>query len=116
MELINTSTDKLLRYRVQTGADVEQMKDNVGKVISVCDIIQNITQNQTGEDVTCTSLVTLTGEVYQTLSPTISDCCQSLYSIFKEELENGGVNVEIVEKKSNKGNRFLSLNVITKTE
>lgn len=113
MELICTSTDKKLRYRVMSGTDVIQMKDCVGKEINIMDIIQSQTTNQDGEDAICTSLVDADGTVYQTLSPTVSDNVQSLYQIFKEEFESRtGIHVSVIEKKSNKGNRFLSLSLM----
>lgn len=113
MELICTSQDKKLQYQVMSGTDVIQMKDCVGKEINMMEIIQSNTTNQDGEDVICTSLVDADGSVYQTLSPTVADNVQSLWRIFKEEIEaHQGVKVLIIEKKSNKGNRFLSLSLL----
>lgn len=109
MDLIVTNNDKFLQYRVSTGSDVIQLKDSVGKMINIKDIIQNKTTNQDGEDVIATSIVDRDGNVYQTLSPTVSDCCRSMYTIFGDEWGHIELIAEVVEKKSNSGNRFLSL-------
>lgn len=112
MELVNTSADKFLQYRVSTGADVTQMKDCVGKILEIKNIIQHNTVNQTGEDAICTSIETVDGQVYQSLSPTVSECCQQMYRIFGEEWETINLKVEVQEKRANSGNRFLSLALV----
>ena len=112
MELINTTDDKYLRYQVETGSNTVQMKDCVGKQIMIQHILQNMTTNQDGEDKVATTLIDTDGLGYQTLSPTVADCCEVLYRIFREKIESGEMMVEIEEKKSKGGNRFLSLKAI----
>ena len=110
-ELINTIDDKKLAYAVRTGANnVIQMKDAVGKEIIIKHVLQYVTTNSSGEDVVCSNIIGSDDVIYQTLSATVSDCITSLFEIFGESGQlSEELTVEIIEKKSNKGNRFLSL-------
>lgn len=111
--MIQTTSDKKLLYKAQSGAGVLQMKESVGSVLKIQNIIQFETNNQEGEPVTATTLEGEDGTMYQTLSPYVAENCQTLYNIFKEEIEKGeGPSVEIQKRQSNGGNTYFYLNLL----
>lgn len=111
--MIQTTNDKKVLYKAQSGAGVVQMKESVGSVIKIKNIIQFETTNQTGETVTATAIEAEDGTMYQTLSPYVAENCETLYNIFKDEIESGeGPSVEIQNRKSNGGNTYFYLNLL----
>lgn len=111
--MVQTTTDKKVLYKAQSGAGVMQMKESVGAVIKIKNIIQFETTNQEGEPATATTLEGEDGKMYQTLSPYVAENCQTLYNIFKDEIEAGdGPSVEIQKRQSNGGNTYFYLNLL----
>lgn len=109
-ELIITTTDKKLMYRALTGVNTKEMPKCVGDTFVIKDIIQGNVVKQDGEEAILSCVVTESGEVYQTLSPTVNDNLHMLTQVF--DIKEDEVTVKISEGKSNNGRDFLQLEVV----
>lgn len=110
-ELICTITDKKMIYNIKVGANVVQAVDSIDKEFAVRDIVEFLTTNSDGEEVVCTNLISDSGEVVQTLSPTVQEAAERLYDTF--DLHEEYVKVRLIERTNPRSKRkFLSLDVL----
>lgn len=110
MDLIKTTENKKLIYKAISGSGVKQMTECVGETFRLTDIIQEEITKDNGETAIITALVSESGEVYQTLSPTVRANCETIWKTF--DIHNEEVNVVICEGVAgNSGRNYLYIDV-----
>lgn len=109
--LVNTITDnKKLQYRCASGTNVIQMKEVIGAEVNLSAVLQINTTREDGEEAVITSLISKDGEIYQTLSPTVSDCVNKLNQIF--DIGEEQIIVRISQGKSKSNRDYLTLELV----
>lgn len=109
-EMIITTNDKKLSYRALSGAGVKEMQKCVGEEFQLTDVIQGKVQKEDGEEAVLTCLVSDTGDIYQTLSPTVDDNINTLVTVF--DIHSEEVLVRISQGQSKNDRNFLQIEVI----
>lgn len=109
-DLIMTTDDKLMMYKAINSSSAIQMKDSVGVQFTIKDVIQADVVNSSGELVVNTTIFADSGELYATLSPTISSSIHNMENIFGDLR---GLRVVVLERLNPKSDRkFLTLDVV----
>lgn len=108
--LVNTITDKKLQYQCATGTGVIQMNEAVGTEFDLHGVSQVNTTREDGEEAVITSLIAKDGKIYQTLSPTVSDCVDKLNQIFTIGEES--LNIRISQGKSKSNRDYLTIELV----
>lgn len=110
-ELIRTSDDKLKIFKAINQGGF-QLKDFVGDVLTIADIIQTeAVRKSSGEEAVSTTLITIEGDVYSTLSPTVDDSIHKMVDVFGAPSAEHPFAVRVEEGKSKTGRGFLFLSM-----
>ena len=109
-DLIRTTDDKLMMYKAINSSSAIQMKDVIGTELVIKDVIQVEVVNSSGELVVNTTIFAESGELYATLSPTISSSIHNMENVFGDLR---GLRVVILDRLNPKSDRkFLTLDVV----
>lgn len=110
-EIIRTSEDKLKIFKAINQGGF-QLKDFVGDVLTIADIIQTeAVRKSSGEEAVSTALITVEGDVYSTLSPTVDDSVHKMVDVFGAPSAEHPFAVRVEEGKSKTGRDFLFLSM-----
>lgn len=110
-DLIRTSDDKMKVFKAINQGGF-QLKDFVGDVLTISDIIQTeAVRKNTGEEAVSTTLITIEGDVYSTLSPTVDDSIHKMVDVFGAPSADYPFTVKVEEGKSKTGRGFLFLSI-----
>lgn len=110
-DLIMTSDNKMKIFKAINQGGL-QLKEFVGDVLTISDIIQTeAVRKNTGEEAVSTTLITVDGDVYSTLSPTVDDSVHKMVNVFGTPSAENPFNVRVEEGKSKNGRGFLFLSM-----
>lgn len=108
-DLIQTTQDKVLIFKVINSSTCNQMQDEVGAVFEIADVIQVEVINSEGNSCVNTTIIDKDGVFHSTLSPTVDSSVKNMQNVFGYV---SGLVVEVVNKINNKtGRTFLSLDI-----